>query len=501
MAKTADVIKYEGDNETLAWKHPIEDFNWGSQLIVHESQEAVFFRDGEALDTFGAGRYLLETQQLPILEKHYKLPSGTEETFHSEVYFFNLVNQMALKWGTPDKVRFIDPLTESPVSIGARGILNFRIGNSRKLLLKLIGTTSGMKRQDILGEGNGDVKNYFRSMIQTTVSTYLADAITGNNLDLLEIDRQRLVLSDALLVNIAPVFAEFGLEVTHFLVEGIMLPQPGELGYDTVQTMIKIRQRKLTETAIENEKAIKFAEMEAKKQVEVRQQENVAEVELARRGAVSAKGETSVLEAQLEGRKKLAETEAEVAAERLRMQLEMERKAQTATIEAEEMRLKGYSQKDVLQAEVMKTFGENPGNGTAGAMTGLAGDAMRMGMGFAAMGTTMGMAKDMMGSAMDAGKTVMNASQPQSNNPSGWTCPSCGKQRITFNFCPDCGAKKPTAIAGWDCPSCGMQGITFNFCPNCGMKKPEQPAAWDCPDCGMKNISFNFCPNCGRKRG
>ena len=54
----ASIIKYEGDNETLVWKHPIEDFNLGSQLIVHESQEAVFFRDGQALcvcDEIGLG--------------------------------------------------------------------------------------------------------------------------------------------------------------------------------------------------------------------------------------------------------------------------------------------------------------------------------------------------------------------------------------------------------------------------------------------------------------
>ena len=58
----ASIIKYEGDNSTFIWKHPIEDFNYGSQLIVHESQEAVFFRDGMALDLFGPGRYTLETQ-------------------------------------------------------------------------------------------------------------------------------------------------------------------------------------------------------------------------------------------------------------------------------------------------------------------------------------------------------------------------------------------------------------------------------------------------------
>ena len=92
----ASIIKYEGDNDTLVWKHPIEDFNLGSQLIVHESQEAIFFRDGQALDLFGAGRYTLETQQIPMLEKLYGLPTDTEGTFHSEVYFINMVTQMGV---------------------------------------------------------------------------------------------------------------------------------------------------------------------------------------------------------------------------------------------------------------------------------------------------------------------------------------------------------------------------------------------------------------------
>ena len=55
-----EVIKYEGDNDILIYKHPAEDFNTLSQLIVHESQEAVFFSDGQALDSFKAGRYTVE---------------------------------------------------------------------------------------------------------------------------------------------------------------------------------------------------------------------------------------------------------------------------------------------------------------------------------------------------------------------------------------------------------------------------------------------------------
>lgn len=69
MAQIADVIKYEGDNTTFIWKSPLEDFNSMTQLIVHESQEAIFFMNGQALDLFGPGRYTLETQNVPKLGK------------------------------------------------------------------------------------------------------------------------------------------------------------------------------------------------------------------------------------------------------------------------------------------------------------------------------------------------------------------------------------------------------------------------------------------------
>ena len=128
----ASIIKYEGDNETFVWKHPIEDFNLGSQLIVHESQEAIFFKDGQALDLFKAGRYTLETQQLPLLEKVYKLPTDTEGTFHSEIYYINMATQMGIKWGTDSKVRLFDPASGIHVEIGASGEFNIRVINSRK---------------------------------------------------------------------------------------------------------------------------------------------------------------------------------------------------------------------------------------------------------------------------------------------------------------------------------------------------------------------------------
>ena len=133
-----DIIKYEGDNSTFVWKHPCEDFNSLTQLVVHESQEAVFFMNGQALDLFGAGRYTLETQNIPKLGKLLNRTTGDNTPFHCEVYFINKTVQMAMKWGTDSKVRYIDPDSGVPLELGASGSLNMQVADSRKLLIKLV---------------------------------------------------------------------------------------------------------------------------------------------------------------------------------------------------------------------------------------------------------------------------------------------------------------------------------------------------------------------------
>ena len=522
----ASIIKYEGDADTLVWKHPVEDFNLGSQLIVHESQEAIFFRDGQALDLFSAGRYTLQTQQLPILEKLYKLPTDTEGTFHSEVYFFNLTHQMAIKWGTPEKVTVLEPQSQAPISVGARGVLNFRISNARKLLLKLVGTSGKLTRQDLMADGEGHIKNYFRSLIQLTVSTNLANIITAEKLDILLLDQQKMRLSASMLAALQNSFEDYGLVITEFLIMGIMLPQKGDLGYDALQTILQMRQKDLTKSAIETETEIKLAELEAKKQLDIRIQENVAEVEVAHRRAVAQQGETSVLEAQYASQVKVATASGDVQAERLHMQLELERKLQTAQIEAEEMRLKGYTQQDVMRTDVQKAYADALGNmGSNGGGSGMLGDIAGLGVTLGAMGSVIGMTKEAMTPMMNMGavaaapaavgwdctcgaKNIQSkfcpecgAKKPEPKAADTWDCPNCGAKGIAAKFCGECGCKKPEAPAAWDCPNCGAKGITAKFCGECGFKKPEAPAVWDCPECGNKDISAKFCPECGHKRG
>ena len=111
----SELIKYEGDNSTFIWKYPHEDFNNMTELIVHESQEAIFFANGQAADTFGPGRYKLDAENIPILTKLINVVTGVS-IFHCEVYFINKTVQMAIKWGTDSKVRFIEPTLKDCVA-------------------------------------------------------------------------------------------------------------------------------------------------------------------------------------------------------------------------------------------------------------------------------------------------------------------------------------------------------------------------------------------------
>lgn len=141
MAKgIIDVIKYEGDNKTFIYKYPAEDFNFGTQLIVHQSQEAVLFQDGKALQSFQAGAYTLDTKNYPILRNALSALAGGKALFHAEVYFINLTTQLGIKWGTDSKVRLFDPLSGLHLELGASGTFNLKVNDGRKLLIKVVGT-------------------------------------------------------------------------------------------------------------------------------------------------------------------------------------------------------------------------------------------------------------------------------------------------------------------------------------------------------------------------
>ena len=219
MTQIADIIKYEGDNKTFVWKHPCEDFNSLTQLIVHESQEAIFFMNGQALDIFGAGRYTLETENLPILSKIIKRATGNKSPFHCEVYFINKTIQMAIKWGVGN-IGYMEPTYKFPLTIGAGGELNLKVDNGKKLLIKLVGTETDLTQEKLIA--------YFRGIISTKVKSCLAKIIKQEKISIFEIDENLDSISESLLQVLKPEFEKYGLILDGFLLDRIVRPEDDE---------------------------------------------------------------------------------------------------------------------------------------------------------------------------------------------------------------------------------------------------------------------------------
>lgn len=254
--ETAQIIKYEGDNSTFIWKHPCEDFNSFTQLIVHESQEAIFFLNGQALDLFGVGRYTLETQNIPKLGKILNRTTGDKTPFHCEVYFINKTEQMAIRWGTDSKVQFIEPTYGFPISIGASGDMSLRVEDSRKLLIKLVGTENILEQQKLVG--------FFRAFLMTRVKTYIASVIKATKINIFEIDERLTEFSENIHNLLRPDFADYGIALEKFFVTTIVKPD-GDAQYEKFKELHFRQYADIAEAKLRQQTDLINAQTEAQK--------------------------------------------------------------------------------------------------------------------------------------------------------------------------------------------------------------------------------------------
>ena len=258
MGKIAEVIKYEGDNSTFIWKHPCEDFNSLTQLIVHESQEAVFFMNGQALDLFGAGRYTLETQNIPKIGRILNRVTGDQTPFHCEVYFINKTEQMSIKWGTDSKVTYMEPAYGFPVSVGASGEMSLRVEDSRKLLVKLVGTEDFLGQQKLI--------SFFRAFLMTRIKTYIAQYMKNNGVSIFEIDEHLTAFSKALHQQLVPDFADYGITLERFFVTQVVRPD-GDRQYERFKELHFRQYADIAEAKIRQQTDLIYAQTEAQKVV------------------------------------------------------------------------------------------------------------------------------------------------------------------------------------------------------------------------------------------
>src|SRR3954466_2926080 len=132
------------------------EFGLGSQLIVRESQVAVFFRDGKALDVFGPGRHTLSTANIPILTRFLSIPFGGTSPFRAEVLFVNMADLIDMKWGTMEPVTFRDS-EFGMVRLRAFGAYAMNVADPQMFVNKIVGT-QGLYE-------TGQINDYLRTII------------------------------------------------------------------------------------------------------------------------------------------------------------------------------------------------------------------------------------------------------------------------------------------------------------------------------------------------
>jgi len=187
------------------------DIKMGAQLIVRESQAAVFFRDGKGLDVFGPGRHTLSTLNLPILTKVLSLPWGFTSPFRAEVYFVNCKVFPDLKWGTQEPVAFKDKEL-GVIRLRAFGIFGARVTQPLLFVNTLVGTQGAY--------GSDQVESYLREVIVSRLNDFLGEYVDT----IYQLPRQYDEIGAAVKTRLLADFRRYGLELLDFFINAITPP-------------------------------------------------------------------------------------------------------------------------------------------------------------------------------------------------------------------------------------------------------------------------------------
>lgn len=211
-----DVIKHEGPNDVLVWKWPGEEITWGTQLIVNQTQEALFYLNGQVMDVLGPGRHTLQTANIPILKSIINIPFGSQSPFKAEIYFVDKAVLLDVKWGTQRPMPILDPILNIFLPVRANGQFGFRVSDSKKLVVQLVGTLETLSKDEVI--------DYFRGVVITKTKDHIAAKLMEERLSILTVNAYLEQLSKALKDNLSEDFAQFGLEIVNFWVNAIDVP-------------------------------------------------------------------------------------------------------------------------------------------------------------------------------------------------------------------------------------------------------------------------------------
>ncbi len=217
-----DVIEWQDStNDTIIWKYPRGDsaIKNGAQLIVRESQMAVFLFEGQMGDVFGPGRHTLSTNNIPVLTTLSNWKYAFNEPFKCDVFFVSTKQFVNLKWGTPNPIMLRDP-EFGPMRLRAFGIYCIRVEDPGRLIKSIAGTDHLFETDEITGQ------------LRNMIASRFADALGECKIAALDLAANYNEMGDLLGEKLAPEFTEYGLKLTKFMIENISLPPEVEEALD-----------------------------------------------------------------------------------------------------------------------------------------------------------------------------------------------------------------------------------------------------------------------------
>jgi membrane protease subunit (stomatin/prohibitin family) len=187
--------------EDIVWRYPSEDITWGAQLVVHEYELAVFFRDGKAYDIFNAGRHTLTTLNLPLLTSLLTRLAGFggNKPFKASVIFIS-TKVFAGKWGTRAQTTELAPLQ-------VYGQFWFKIEDATLFVNEVVGGQNAYTTEDV----NSYLRGFLNEKIIDELSHY--DLVTVFT----RIDETSVIVKNSLI----DYFKRVGIEITDMRFEGI----------------------------------------------------------------------------------------------------------------------------------------------------------------------------------------------------------------------------------------------------------------------------------------
>lgn len=185
MARVFDVIEYPNEmRDEIVHRFPETgpgNFRIGSQLIVRESQTAVFFRDGNAMDVFGPGRHTIVTYNIPVLIDFIgRTLFNEKQPFPAEVYFVSMREFVDRKWGTPQPIIVRNPNMGLGVALlQGFGTYSFQINDAHQFVTQIVGAQGAYRTSDIESRMRSMLLSKLQDLLGETAAEHSVPELIG----------------------------------------------------------------------------------------------------------------------------------------------------------------------------------------------------------------------------------------------------------------------------------------------------------------------------------